>query len=425
MDITIPISDGLSGTYSVPGDKSISHRALILSSISSGVSKVEDCSTAADPLSTKRCLEMLGVQFEGKASRLRVNGKGIRGLSRPSQTLDAGNSGTTIRLLSGVLVGQSFPSSIAGDSSLNKRPMNRIIDPLRKMGAKIAGTESGTAPLRIEPVPTLQAITYDMPVASAQVKSAILLAGLYADGITTVREQVLTRNHTEKMMGLTSRQENGSWIVSVEGGKKLEPQHYIVPGDTSAAAFLMVAAAIVPNSDILIHNVGLNPTRTALIDVLKSLGANIQIENLQIIGGEEIGDIRVKSCGLQGDLKLQGEIVASVIDEIPILTIAGLFSGGSFLLRDAQELRKKESDRIMAMVSNLRNLGVDVEEYPDGFAFEHTENLKGAAIETYFDHRIAMAFGVLGLQIPGIIIKNAECVDISFPGFWDYLCKRT
>lgn len=422
MDLKVPISSGLQGTYRVPGDKSISHRALILSALAEGKSQIDDCSTAADPRSTRACLELLGVQYTQKGESITVEGKGLYGFSQPPAMLDAGNSGTTIRLLSGVLVGQKFPSSIAGDDSLNKRPMKRIIDPLRQMGARISGSETGTAPLHIQPTEHLTALDYEMPVASAQVKSALLLAGLYAEGVTTIREHVLTRDHTERMMGLPTVKKNDYWCVSVEGGKKPEPQHYKVPGDISAAAFLIVAALIVPHSDIVIQNVGLNPTRTALLDVLRSLNATITIENKQSISGEEIGNIRVRTSNLCGTMKLEGDLVAQVIDEIPVLAIASLFTEGNFILRDGKELRKKESDRIAAMVKNLRTIGVEVEEYEDGFAFEHPKQLRGGIIDSFYDHRIAMAFGVAGLRIPEMLILHAECVDISFPEFWKYLC---
>lgn len=423
MDITVPVSNGFSGTFTVPGDKSISHRALLLSAIARGTSEILNCSTAADPLSTRTCLENLGIEISEEHSVLKVKGQGLRGFRQPSHMLDAGNSGTTIRLLSGILVGQSFPSSIAGDESLNKRPMKRIIEPLRQMGANIVGTEHHTAPLYIRPVPQLTGIDYTLPVASAQVKSAILLAGLYAEGETVVREHILTRNHTERMLGLVTKKSNDQWVVSVRGGMEINAQQFTVPGDISAAAFLMVAASIVPKSEIIIKNVGLNPTRTAIIDILRSLGADIRIENQNICNGEELGDLWVRSSEFHGTLLLKEDIVAQVIDEIPILAVAALFSDGLCSIRGAAELRKKESDRITAIVTNLRALGVDVEEYEDGFSFEPPKQFRSATIDSYYDHRIAMAFGVLGLQVPGITIRHAECVTISFPQFWEYILR--
>ena len=421
MNIDINISGGLKGEYNIPGDKSISHRALMIAAIANGISIIEGCSSAADPRSTRRCLESLGVNFDSTESHYRVEGRGLRGLSGSRMPLDAGNSGTTIRLMSGILAGQRFPSEIAGDASLNRRPMLRVFEPLRLMGAHIRGTENNTAPILIEAAPELHGIDYRMPVSSAQVKSAVLFAGAFAEGITTISEKTQTRDHTERMLGLTTALHEGAWRTSIEGGRTIPAQHFFIPGDISAAAFLIVAGLIVPHSSIRILNVGLNPTRTELLHVLKGLGASIEIQNERIQAGERIGDIHAVSSDLQGDMILQGEKVAQVIDEIPILAIAALFSKGAFHLRNAEELRRKESDRIASMVVNLRTLGIDAEEYPDGFGFESNGVLKGGLIESFDDHRIAMAFGIAGLRIPGITIKNAECVDISFPGFWNYL----
>ncbi len=421
MELTIPVTKSLKGPFKVPGDKSISHRALMLSSIASGESIIEDCSNAEDPKSTLHCFESMGISFKTENNFLYVKGKGLYGLQKPQQMLNAGNSGTTIRLLSGILAGQHFESSIAGDESLNKRPMRRVIDPLTLMGARIKCTEKGTAPLFIEPS-KLKAIEYEMPVASAQVKSAILLAGLYAEGTTIVKERILTRNHTELMLGLKTVYENNFWKVAVSGGFQPEPKHYIIPGDISAAAFLIVAAAITASSEIIIKRVGMNPTRIALLDVLKSIGVQIQIENLDTIAGEQLADLRVRTSELNGQMSLRGDIVPQIIDEIPILTIAALFTQNFFEVRNAQELRKKESDRISAMVNNLRVIGVNVTEYDDGYSFEPPKKLQGGKINSFLDHRIAMSFGVLGLRIPDITIVGAECVDISFPGFWNYIC---
>ena len=421
MNIEIPISDGLNGEYKVPGDKSISHRALLIAAIAEGSSTIEGCSIAADPLSTRRCLESLGVKFDSTASGLRVEGRGLRGLSGSLTPLDAGNSGTTIRLLSGILAGQRFSSVIGGDASLNRRPMLRIFEPLRIMGANIHGTENNTAPIFIEAVSGLHGIEYAMPVSSAQVKSSVLFAGAFADGTTSVLEKIQTRDHTERMLGLKTALCDGLWKTSIEGGRAIPAQKFYIPGDISAAAFLIAAGLIVPYSSIRILNVGLNPTRTELLKVLKGIGASIEIQNERIQTGERIGDIQVVTSDLQGDMILQGETVAKVIDEIPILAVVSLFSKGTFRLKNAEELRKKESDRISSMIANLRVLGVAAEEYPDGFGFESNGTLQGGAIESFDDHRIAMAFGIAGLRIPGITIKKAECVDISFPGFWSFI----
>lgn len=420
MNIEIPISRGLNGQYSVPGDKSISHRALMIAAIADGMSTIEGCSSAADPRRTRRCLEFARVKFDLAASQYRVEGRGLRGLSGSRAPLDAGNSGTTIRLMSGILAGQQFSSEIIGDASLSRRPMLRVFEPLRLMGAHIHGTENNTAPILIETVPGLHGIEYAMPVSSAQVKSAVLFAGAFAEGITTVREKIQTRDHTERMLGLKTTVHEGVWKTSIEGGRTIPAQSFFIPGDISAAAFLIVAGLIVPHSSICILNVGLNPTRTELLHVLKGLGASIEIQNERLESGERIGDVHVLTSDLQGDMILQGETVARVIDEIPILAIAALFSKGAFHLRNAEELRRKESDRITSMVANLHTLGVDAEEYPDGFGFESSGNLQGGIIESFDDHRIAMAFGIAGLRIPAITIKHAECVDISFPGFWGF-----
>jgi len=421
MNIEIQISQGISGEYNIPGDKSISHRALMIAAMADGVSTIEGCSSAADPLSTRLCLESLGVTFDSMASHYRVEGRGLRGLSGSRKPLKAGNSGTTIRLLSGVLAGQRFSSEIAGDVSLNNRPMLRIFEPLRLMGANIHGTKNNTAPILIDAVSDLHGIEYTMPVSSAQVKSAVLFAGAFAEGTTTVREKIQTRDHTERMLGLATAVEDGVWKTSIEGGMAIHAQHFLIPGDISAAAFLIVAGLIVPHSSIRILNVGLNPTRTELLHVLKGIGASIEIVNERVLAGERIGDLHVVTSDLQGDMMLQGETVAKVIDEIPILAIASLFSKGTFRIKNAEELRRKESDRIASMTANLRTIGVDVEEYPDGFGFEASGSLHGGAIESFDDHRIAMAFGVAGLMIPGITIQRAECADISFPGFWGFL----
>jgi 3-phosphoshikimate 1-carboxyvinyltransferase len=324
-------------------------------------------------------------------------------LTGSKSPLDAGNSGTTIRLLSGVLAGQKFSSKITGDVSLSRRPMRRVFDPLRLMGANIHGTDNNTAPLFIQAVPGLHGIDYTMPFSSAQVKSAVLFAGAFAEGTTCVREKIQTRDHTERMLGLTTTFQDGTWKTSIEGGKSIPPQTFFVPGDISAAAFFIAAALIVPHSSIRILNVGLNPTRTELLNVLMALGASIEIINERVQAGERIGDLLVRTSDLSGDMTLEGDTVAKV-------------------MKNAEELRRKESDRISSMVVNLRAIGAEVEEYEDGFCFESGETMKlhGARIESYDDHRIAMAFGIAGLRIQGMNILRADCVDISFPNFWRF-----
>jgi 3-phosphoshikimate 1-carboxyvinyltransferase len=299
--------------------------------------------------------------------------------------------------------------------------MQRIIDPLRQMGAKIHGTDKCTAPLSIEPVNQLNAIHYTLPIPSAQVKSAVLFAGLFTDNITTVIENSKTRDHTERMLGLSSEMKNGCNIVTVHPDMKIEGKKFFVPGDMSAAAFFLSAGMIVPGSLLTIQHVGLNPTRRRILDIFKAMGGNIQIENEQMIEGEPIGDLVVRYSELKSNLDLRGAEVVDLIDEIPILSVTALFADGTFSIHDARELRTKETDRIDAIVKNLRLLECVVEEYEDGFAFEGKKNYSGTVIPSYGDHRIAMAFGIAGLIIPDITIDNIECADISFPGFWEKL----
>ena len=370
---------------------------------------------------TRSCIQQLGIQMEEHTDTLVLHGNGRQGLHEPGSPLDAGNSGTTMRLLSGILAGQKFHSVLTGDSSLCQRPMKRIIDPLRKMGACIIGTEINTAPLVIDPVDHLQSIQYTLPVPSAQVKSALLFAGLFADGLTTVIEYSKTRDHTERMLGLKSETSNGRTVVEVHSAMKIEGKKFFVPGDMSAAAFFLSAGLLVPASHLRIQRVGLNPTRRRILDILKAMGGTISIENEQTIEGEPIGDLVVQYSELKSNLELHGAEVIDLIDEIPILSVTALFAEGTFCVRDARELRAKETDRIAALVHNLRLLGCDVEEYEDGFAFEGKNKYSGTLIPSYGDHRIAMAFGVAGLKIPSLTIEHAECADISFPGFWQQL----
>jgi len=337
----------------------------------------------------------------------------------PRNQLDAGNSGTTIRLISGILSGQKFETSISGDQYLVKRPMKRIIDPLKQMGAKIEATEKFTAPLKISPVNSLHAIDYELPISSAQVKSAVLLAGLYANGITRVIETEPSRDHTERMLGLSKEIHEGKIITSINGGAKIFARNFIVPGDPSSSAFFVVAALIVPNSELLIKNVCLNPSRIGFIDILKKMGGNIQIENFRENGGEPIGDLIIQSSTLNSNIKIEGEIIPNVIDEIPILSIAAAFSNGTFEIRNAQDLRNKETDRITAIISNLRKMGLVIEEFSDGFAFQSKNNLNSNDFDSFGDHRIAMAFGIASLALSGTSkILGAECVEISYPTFW-------
>jgi 3-phosphoshikimate 1-carboxyvinyltransferase len=421
MNVTIHQSTGLKGAFTVPGDKSISHRALLLGALAEGKSTILGLSTAADVASTAECLKALGVDIRSDSSHVEVHGKGPRGFRKPGADLSAGNSGTTMRLLAGILSGQRFDSVLSGDASLNKRPMKRIIDPLRLMGANITGTTENTAPLKISSTYSLRPIHYELHIPTAQVKSAILLAGLYADGKTTVTEPVATRDHTERMLGLKTVPYGNGRTIEIRGGQKVPTLNSTVPGDISAATFLIAAAAIVPHSEIVIRNVGMNSTRTAVLDIFRRMGVTIDVRDERSEAGEPFGDLHVRTADLSTNVTIKGEEVALLIDELPMLSVMSLFGDGVFTLHDAAELRGKESDRISALVTNLKRLGVDVEEYTDGFAFRTKKNLIGCEIDSFGDHRIAMAFGVAGLRIPGVTIRDAECVNISFPGFWNTL----
>jgi 3-phosphoshikimate 1-carboxyvinyltransferase len=417
-------SSGIRGEFTVPGDKSISHRALMLAALAGGESTIEGLGIAEDPQSTMRCLEALGVELECGAGTIEVFGNGPRGFKQAKGALDAGNSGTTLRLLTGILSGQSFPSVMTGDESLRKRPMKRVVEPLTQMGARIRSTMEGTAPLHIEPVEKLHAITYELPVASAQVKSAILLAGIYAEGTTTVIEAVPTRDHTERMLGLQSKQQDGKSLISIHGGMSIEPRTYVVPGDISSALFLVVAALIVSRSEIVLRNVGLNPTRTAALDLLKQMGGVITILEERTVAGEAIGEIRVRSSSLRTNLAIGAEDVPALIDELPILAIAAACAEGTFTVTGAAELRHKESDRIRTIVANLRSIGVAAEETTDGFIVHGRTDVRGGKVDSAGDHRIAMAFAVAGLRSQdGVVIEGAESAAVSFPGFWEVLAR--
>jgi 3-phosphoshikimate 1-carboxyvinyltransferase len=420
---TLTPAKPLRGTLSVPADKSIAHRALLIGALAEGDSVIEGFfPAAADPQSTLACLQSLGIRTSTSSSALTLHGRGLHGLRSPSDPLDAGNSGTTIRLLAGILAGQEFVSRIGGDESLNRRPMKRVIDPLTEMGARIEATQRFTAPLTIHGRTPLRPIEYRMPVASAQVKSAVLLAGLFADGITKVIEPIPTRDHTERRLGLKTHDAPEGRVIEVRGGTVIPAGRSLIPGDLSGAAFLIAAALIVPHSEVRIVDVGLNPTRTRVLDVFRSLGAEIQILNERIIGSEPIGDLVVRSSSLAGTVYLRGTTVAELIDEIPILAVTAAFGDSAFMVKDAAELRLKECDRIRATVTNLRKLGLAVEEYEDGFAFQAKKHLTGAEFESFGDHRIAMAFGVAGVAVPnGALVRDSDCVDISFPSFWEKL----
>jgi len=411
-------SNTLSGTFRVPGDKSISHRSIMLGSLAKGTTTVTGFLEAEDALSTLKAFQSMGVKIEQPSvGQVKIHGVGLRGLKQAENDIYLGNSGTSMRLLAGLLAGQSFDTVLTGDASLTKRPMRRVLDPLSSMGARVESSEKGTAPLTIKGGFNLSPIDYEMPMGSAQVKSCLLLAGLYAKGITKVTEPTITRDHTEQMLkGFGYKVERVGYTVSIEGGGELTATDIDVPGDISSAAFLIVAACITEGSDITLKHVGVNPTRTGVIDILLQMGANINLENRQVIGGEQVADIRIKSSQLKG-IEIPDELVALAIDEFPVLFIAAAYAEGTTILSGAAELRVKESDRISAMADGLHRVGVDAQATDDGMIIKGG-SVTGGIVESFDDHRIAMAFAVAGLRSEKLIqINNCENVNTSFPGF--------
>ena len=412
-----------------PGDKSISHRYAMLAGLAEGTSELRNFSAAADCHSTLGCMSALGADVKVEKDVVRVTGRGPRGLKSSWRALDAGNSGTTMRLLTGILAGQEFTTKLTGDSSLQKRPMKRVVGPLREMGADIRAKDDNFAPLEIKGA-RLHAIDYQMPMASAQVKSAVLLAGLYAEGVTRVTEPAGTRDHTELALeefgasverhGRTTKIHG---IFGVNGAGKLVGKSLDVPGDISSAVFFIAAASLLGDSNIAIHNVGLNPTRTAILDLFAGMGASIQMLSLKSSHGEIIGDLAVKGASLKGGV-IEGETIPLVIDELPMLAALGPFTEEGIEIRNAGELRVKESDRIAVLVENLRRMGATVEERPDGLKVEgrRAGKVHGAEIEPHGDHRIAMAFAVAGLAAEGeTVIRDADCAGVSYPSFFEDL----
>ncbi|MBI2847233.1 MAG: 3-phosphoshikimate 1-carboxyvinyltransferase [Chloroflexi bacterium] len=408
----------LRGEVTPPGDKSVSHRAAILNAIAYGEARVTNFSPGADCQSTLTCLKALGVEIKEMPSHLRIVGKGKEGLREPDNVLDAGNSGTTMRLLTGVLAALPFLSIITGDSSLRSRPMGRLIHPLRLMGATIWGRGSDTlAPLAVKGG-ELKGIEYRLPVASAQLKSALLIAGIFARGQTMLEEPAPSRDHTERMlraMGV-KLEAHGSMIVLSPG--TLSAMDVQVPGDISSAAFWLVAGVIHPNSRIKVKGVGINPTRTGIIDVLRAMGGKLQFENTREVGGEPMADITVESSELVG-AEIGGALIPRVIDEIPVIAVAAALASGKTVVRDAAELRAKESDRIGTVVKELSKFGAKVEELPDGMIIHGGNHLKAAVCHSHLDHRLAMSLAVGGMVSKGrTVVAGAEAVDISYPGFW-------
>lgn len=425
MNRVIEKTNFLKGEITPPPDKSISHRAVMFASLAKGESRIKNFLWAKDPISSLNAMKSLGVKIQvNDIKEIIVQGEGLQSLKEPEDVIDCGNSGTTIRLLSGILAGQPFLSILSGDESLRQRPMKRIIEPLRQMGVEICSRAENRFPPVVIRGGNLKGISYEMPIASAQVKSAILLAGLFAKGDTTVKEPHKSRDHTEKMlksMGVELYITNNTIKIS-QPSQELKAFDIAIPNDFSSAAFFIGGACLVPDSEVIIKNVCLNETRTGFLEVLRSMGAKIEIFNLKEQAGEPVGDILVKkSSGLKG-VTVQGEIIPRLIDEFPILCIIATQAEGLTVIRDAKDLRAKESDRIKAMVTELSKMGVPIKEFEDGVEIKGPCKLKGTEVYSYKDHRIAMALSIAGLISEGkTTIIDADCVDISFPEFYDLL----
>lgn len=420
--MTVTKASHLKGEITIPGDKSISHRSVMFGSIAKGTTKISHYLQGADCLSTISCFEKMGIRIENNGSSVLVHGQGLHGLKKPETILDCGNSGTTTRLISGILAAQNFPVALTGDDSIKKRPMNRIIEPLALMGAQIKSMENnGCAPLAITGQ-KLHGIHYTSKVASAQVKSAILLAGLYADGETRVTEPYVSRNHTEIMLeafGAKVYTENTT--ASIQQADELYGTEIVVPGDISSAAYFIAAGLMVPDSEILIKGVGINPTRSGILSVCKEMGGSVTLLNQTKGSGEPVADLLVKSSALHG-VTIGGAIIPTLIDELPMIAAMACLAEGETVIKDASELKVKESNRLNVMVNALRSMGADVEETPDGMIIRGQRPLHGAVIDSKLDHRIAMTFAVLSLCAHGeTTIQGRECVNISYPGFYEDL----
>ena len=416
--------NSLKGEVSIPGDKSISHRAVMFGSLAEGTTEVTNFLQGADCLSTISCFRKLGIEIENTSQRILIHGKGLHGLTEPSDTLDTGNSGTTTRLISGILAGQRFTTILNGDASIQTRPMKRIMTPLSMMGADITSLKGNDcAPLRICGG-QLHGVAYTSPVASAQVKSCILLAGLYADAPTSVTEPVLSRNHTELMLaGFGAHITSSGTTATIEPEPDLNGMKIEVPGDISSAAYFLAAGLMIPNSEIMIKNVGINPTRDGILRVAKEMGGNITILNEKTSGGEPTCDLLVRSSSLKG-VTIGGEIIPTLIDEIPMIAVMACFAEGITTIKDAQELKVKESNRIDTVVTNLKAMGAHIEATDDGMIIEGGYPLHGAVIDSHLDHRIAMSFAVGALGADGeTTIEGADCVKISYPEFYQTLEK--
>ena len=413
----------VNGELELPGDKSISHRAVMFSSLAEGKSKIFNLSNGEDVNSTQKCFRQLGAGIEKKNNFVEITGRGFMNFKKPASPLDAGNSGTTARLISGILIAQKFESTLIGDESLSKRPMKRIITPLTSMNGKIKATKDFTLPLTFYPTGEIAGINYELPVASAQVKSAVLLAGLHSEQFTSVMEKFPSRDHTEKMLGLKTKKIDSGKITFVSKDDYPVSKTYLVPSDISSAAFFIVLCLLAGNSSLVIKNVSLNPTRTGILDVLITMGAKIETENIKEMNGEIFGDLKVFSSELH-NIKIEEKIIPNIIDEIPILAAASIFAGGKFEIDKVSELRAKETDRISAICYNMKLLGLDVEENEDGFAVSGNIGNYKPVFESFGDHRIAMAFGILSLLLKdGGRVNNFSCASISNPDFINQLSK--
>jgi 3-phosphoshikimate 1-carboxyvinyltransferase len=421
MDQRISPASRLEGSVLLPGDKSVSHRYAMIASIAEGASKLHNYSTGADCQSTLYCMRQLGVEWKKEGNVVEIQGRGLEGLQAPDRNLDAGNSGSTIRMLSGILAAQPFTSTLEGDESLSRRPMERIMKPLREMGARLEARDSKYPPLTIHGGP-LNAIEYTLPVASAQVKSCVLLAGLFAPGVTTVNENIVTRDHTElalREFGAEVTSRKGA--ISVHGRPTLQGKELLIPGDISSSAFFLVAACIVPGSRLMMRGVGLNPTRTALIDFLVALGAKIRVVDIQSTGGELVGNIEITGGDIRGGT-IEGATTAALIDEIPVLAVLGAKSRNGLTVKDAGELRVKETDRIATVADNFHRMGASIEVAPDGFHIPGNQTFRAAELDSCGDHRIAMAFSIAALAAEGeCVIRNAEAASVSYPEFFSTL----
>jgi len=421
MQKRISPASAIEGAISLPGDKSISHRYAMLAAVAEGVTRIANYSTGADCHSTLGCVQALGIEMEGTGTEFAIHGRGLDGLRASAADLDAGNSGSTIRMLSGMLAGQPFRSRIFGDESLSRRPMQRIMQPLAEMGATIRAREDKFPPLEIQGA-KLRPIDYVLPVPSAQVKTCVLFAGLFAEGKTRVMEPVRSRDHTEiALREFGAELEVERRKITLAGRPKLEARELTVPSDLSSAAFFIAAALMTPGSRLSIAGVGLNPTRSALLDFLVGMGGKIQVPNLESRNGELVGEVVVEHSELRGGT-VEGGLTAALIDEIPVLAVLGTATEAGLTVKDAAELRIKETDRIRTVVENLRRMGVTAEESADGFYVPGRQKLRAAALESWGDHRIAMAFAVAALAADGeSVIQGADAASVSFPEFWDTL----